>query len=107
MSDDFDLLETNSNEKTEKVDGRSVSKAEKLARLMWDAALGKSYGTGGLVIQGKPDKAAQKAIIERMEGKPAQGSKDAGKKKKKTVADNVSEQAMDAIAQAGGLPNAR
>lgn len=84
---------------------RMVTKAESLARLMWKMALGYSEEKvtidGVKTIEARPDKGMMAAIIDRTEGRavPATGSG----REPKPIAEKVSEQGINRIAQAGEM----
>ena len=87
-------------------DDRMASKAEALARNMWDMALGKSLESvdedGVMVhLERRPDKSMMSLIFDRLEGKsPISVTED---DEVLTVAGKVTEQGKNRIVQAGGL----
>ena len=97
-------------EKTEvaKVDGDDVmvTKAEAIARLMWQMALGfteqRVEGNGLVDIHHAPDRAMISLVFDRIEGKAAPMAEIG---KKRTIADKVSEQGKKRIEKAGQLAN--
>lgn len=88
---------------------RMVTKAEAVARLIWKKALGyseKKINSKGIEVTENhpPDRAMMSMIFDRIEGR-APVSTDMGKKKR-SVADKVSEQGKLRIKQAGKIKNA-
>lgn len=85
---------------------RMATKAEAIARLIWKKALGysekKINSKGVEVIENHPpDRTMMSMIFDRIEGR-APVSTDMGKKKR-SVADKVSEQGAKRIKDAGGV----
>ncbi len=87
-------------------DDRIATKAEALAHIMWDTALGKSYDSGEKDEDGKkvmlarrPDKGMMALIYDRLEGKSpiSVGEGDEAI----TAAEKVTEQGINRIKQAG------
>ncbi len=85
---------------------RMVTKAEALARIMWDTALGKDiketdeHGVP-VTIRRRPDKGMMALIWDRMEGKSPIAIAESDETL--TVAERVTEQGKNRITQAGGL----
>jgi len=105
------FLKDIANEKTETVciEGEDVmvSKAESLARLMWKMALGyeetKVSNEGVKTTVHKPDKGMMGLLFDRIEGRAIPVSNTG--KERKDIADKISDQGKNRIAQAGGINN--
>ncbi len=85
---------------------RMVTKAEALARIMWDAALGKDIKEtdeqgAAVTIRRRPDKGMMALLYDRMEGKSPIAITDSDDAI--TIAEKVTEQGKNRITQAGGL----
>ncbi len=84
---------------------RMVSKAEAMARKMWDIALG--YTETRVLVDGPvdvvhpPDHKMMQILLDRMEGRAATATED--ETLRPTAAQKVSEQMAKRITEAGGL----
>ena len=98
------ILRKIGNEQTEELGEEMISKAEALARKMWDLALGykeeiwvKVKGSDEMELkikQHKPDTAVLKELLERLEGKAGEAGK---KTPVKPASERVREQTKDRI----------
>ncbi len=78
---------------------KMVTKAEKLARMIWEDALGSKKVVKGIETVVVPIRAAQNIIFDRTEGRVPNSSVEGSEKL--TAADKVTEQGAKRIAKAG------
>jgi hypothetical protein len=87
------------------LEARMVSKAEAMARKMWDIALGYTETIvrvdGPIDIVHPPDHKMMTILLDRLEGRAATATED--ETLRPTAAQKVSEAAQKRIADAGGL----
>ncbi len=84
---------------------RMVTKAEKLARMIWQDALGCKKMVKGIETVTPPVRAAQNIIFDRTEGRVPNSSVEGSEKL--TAADKVTEQGAKRIAKAGGMSDTK
>ena len=77
-----------------KIDPKMISKAEALARLVWNKALGytdqRMIGSELVDVEHSPDRVYVGMLLDRLEGRVA--AVEPGKKEKRTVADKIGDQ---------------